>query len=346
MQTTNLSIGLLLGIVSGCMLGAFALPQKKIKTWKWENYWASFTLFSTLIFPLIIAFITIPSFIKVLNDTPKAILLQVFGFGIAWGIANIGYGISIKKLGIAMALALVLGINNVVGTILPIVIYQSDKLFQPVGFWIMGGVLIMLAGIVLCAIAGNVRSKEQCKFDTESNTSNNDKESSFSTGLVIAIVAGVLAASFNFALVSGKPIELIAIGRGANPINAANATWVVGLLGGFVVTLAYCAFLWQKNKTFTLFASKDAGTGWLMTALMGLLWFGGVMIYGNSVSKLGVLGSSLGWSIIQSVSIGSANLIGIFSGEFHGAKKSLNIMYVALIVLFAGILCIGYAGSL
>jgi hypothetical protein len=146
--------------------------------------------------------------------------------------------------------------------------------------------------------------------------------------------------------VSGKPIETIAISNGANPANAANATWVVGLSGGFIVTLLYCIYLWYKNKTFSLFISKGSTIGWSMTALMGLLWFGGVMLYGTSVGKLGVLGSSLGWPIIQSMSIGSGNVLGILTGEFNGAKKSLRIMYAALLLLFIGIVCIGYAGSL
>jgi hypothetical protein len=46
------------------------------------------------------------------------------------------------------------------------------------------------------------------------------------------------------------------------------------------------------------------------------------------------------------MSIGSGNVLGILSGEFTGAKKSLRIMYAALIMLFIGIVCIGYAGSI
>jgi hypothetical protein len=45
------------------------------------------------------------------------------------------------------------------------------------------------------------------------------------------------------------------------------------------------------------------------------------------------------------MSIGSGNVLGILSGEFNGAKKSLRIMYTALLLLFFGIVCIGYAGS-
>ncbi len=337
----NITLGLLLSLIAGLMLGSFALPQKKIKQWQWENYWAVFTLFGAFIFPLVIALITVPHLTEVIWSAPANVLWAVFGFGSAWGIANIGYGMSIQKLGIAMALALVLGINNAVGSILPILLYYPDKLTQPVGLWIISGVAIIICGIVLCAIAGNVREKEQNK----SNSGKSDK-GLFLFWLVIAIGTGILAAAFNFALIFGKPLEIIAISKGAIVTNAANATWVVGLTGGCIVTLLYCAFLWFKNKTFVLFVKSGTSINWLLAGLMGLLWFGGVMIYGMSASMLGVLGASIGWPIIQGMSVGSANFWGIVTGEFMGAAKAKKIMYLSLLFIILGVICIGYAGSL
>ncbi len=344
MQTENLIIGLSLSIVSGIMLGSFALPQKRIKVWQWENYWGTFTLFSAFLLPFIIAIITIPSFFLVITSTPGDVLLSVFLFGVAWGIANIGYGISIKKLGMALAFAIVLGMNNIVGTIAPLILNHPEKLSEPVGIWIMVGVAIMLLGIVFSSIAAKVRAKEL--HVSEKTPIGISKKSSLSNGILIAIVAGILAASFNFALIAGKPIELIAIEYGTQVNNASNMTWFIGLSGGFIVTFMYCAFLWKKNNTFSLFFSKQSGKGWYITLIMGVLWFGGVLLYGVSVNKLGTLGSSIGWPVIQSVSIGSANLLGILSGEFKGAKKSLKMVYISLLCLIIGICCIGYAGSL
>lgn len=123
-QTENIGSGLLLCLTSGFLLGAFALPQKKIKTWQWENYWASFTLFSAFVLPLIAAYYSVDSFWNTLQQIPVNIKLQVFWFGCAWGISNVGYGLSIKNLGIGISLAIVLGINSIVGTLLPIAIYQ------------------------------------------------------------------------------------------------------------------------------------------------------------------------------------------------------------------------------
>lgn len=340
----QLNSGLLLGVVSGIMLGIFALPQKKITNWKWENHWAGFTFFSAFLFPLTVALCTIPSCCQVIQLVPTKVLLQVFLLGSAWGIANIGYGISIQKLGIALGIAIVLGINSVVGTLLPILIYQPEKLFQPVGFWIELGILSMIIGIIFTSFAGNVRLKEQVR--TEDSGDNLTKKSNFLTGVLIAVLTGVMAASFNFALLAGKPIEVIAIQYGATQANASNLTWLIGLSGGCLVTLCYCFILWKKNKTFHLFWNNDSVKNCILTALMGFLWFGGVLLYGTSVGMLGGLGASLGWPIIQSVSIGSGNLIGIFTGEFHGAKRALKILFAAFLFLVVGIVCIGYAAKI
>jgi len=240
----QLNSGLLIGVVSGIMLGIFALPQKRITNWKWENHWAGFTFFSAFLFPLIVALYTIPSCCQVIQLVPTKVLLQVFLLGSAWGIANIGYGISIHKLGIALGIAIVLGINSVVGTILPILIYQPERLVQTVGFWIILGILSMIIGIILTSFAGNVRLKEQVRTDDSGN--NRTNKSSFITGVLIAVLTGVLAASFNFALLAGKPIEIIAIQYGATQANASNLTWLIGLSGGCLVTLCYCLILWKK----------------------------------------------------------------------------------------------------
>jgi len=338
MQTANLITGLSLSILSGIMLGSFALPQKRIKVWQWENYWGTFTFFSAFLFPFIVAYITNPAFFKIIDSTPAHILLTVFLFGVTWGIANIGYGLSIKKLGMALAFAIVLGMNNIVGTIAPLIINHPEKLTEPVGRWIMAGVAIMLVGILFSSIAAKVRDGELKK--SESTKSKESDKSTLSGGILIAIAAGILAASFNFALIAGKPIERIAMEFGTQLNNASNITWFVGLSGGFIVTMIYCSILLKRNNTFSLFYSKESSKAWLITLTMGILWFGGVVLYGVSVNRLGTLGASIGWPVIQSVSIGSANLLGLLTGEFKGAKKSIKW------VVTIGICIIGYAGSL
>lgn len=345
METTNVTTGIFLGILAGILLGSFALPMKKVKVWKWEHSWVMFSFWATIVFPLLMAFLTIPNLFSVYTQTPVKVILAVFLFGAGWGVANVGYGIGLKMVGLAMGTAIVLGLNNAIGAILPIFLYTPEKLLQPVGLTLSTAVLVMISGIVVLAIAGMKREKTLVA-DVKATVQNNEK-SMFLKGFIICLVAGVFGAMFNFALINGKPMETMAISLGATPINAANPTWVIALSGGFIVTLAYCIYLFKTNKNGNLFFTSGTRMNWIFTLIMGLMWYGGVAIYGMSVSKLGALGASIGWPIIQSMAVGSGNFWGIVTGEWKGSGKSaVTYMTIGLSLLFAGIIIVGYSATL
>ena len=159
MESTNITLGITLGIFSGLLHGSFALPMKKVKTWQWEHTWVMFSLWGTIVLPLMLAFITVPDLFSVYMQTPFNVLVVVFLFGAGWGVANVGFGIGLNMVGLAMGTAIVLGLNNAIGAILPIFLYNSDKILQPIGLTISAGVLVMIAGIIFCAIAGMKREK-------------------------------------------------------------------------------------------------------------------------------------------------------------------------------------------
>lgn len=345
METTNVTTGIFLGMVAGILLGSFALPMKKVKIWQWEHNWIMFSLWATVVLPLLMALLTIPNLLSVYTQTPTGVMLAVFLFGAGWGVANVGYGIGLKMVGLAMGTAIVLGLNNAIGAILPIFLYIPEKLLQPAGLTLLVAVMVMIAGIVVLAIAGIKREKS---IVTESNTKNQSADKSqFLKGFLICLVAGVFGAMFNFALINGKPMETIAIELGATPMNAANPTWVIALLGGFVVTLAYCFYLLKTNKNYRLFFAPETRMNWLFTLLMGLMWYGGVAIYGMSVSKLGALGASIGWPIIQSMAVGSGNFWGIVTGEWKGSgKQAVRFLLLGLALLFIGIIIVGFSATL
>lgn len=345
MEFSNVSTGIFLGVLAGVFLGSFAFPMKKVKIWQWEHTWILFSLWATVVLPLIMAVITIPNLMTVYTDTSTKVLITVFSFGALWGIANIGYGMGLKMIGLAMGTAIVLGLSNAIGAIFPIILFTPEKLLEPVGITLCIAVAIMVVGIVVCALAGLKREKALNSV-TES-TADAKKKSEFIKGLIICVVAGVFGAMFNFALISGKPIEIAAIGLGASPMQAANPTWVIALTGGFVVTLAYCVYLWVKNNNIKLFFSRGTGVNWALTLGMGVMWYAGVTIYGMSVSKLGILGASIGWPVIQSMAVGSGNFWGIVTGEWKGSGKApLRLMITGLLVLVVGIVIVGIAATL
>ncbi len=147
METTNVTTGIFLGIMAGILLGSFALPMKKVKIWQWEHSWVMFSFWATIVLPLLMAILTIPNLLSVYTQTPASVILAVFLFGAGWGVANVGYGIGLKMVGLAMGTAIVLGLNNAIGAILPILLYTPEKLLQPVGLTLSAAVLVMTAGV-------------------------------------------------------------------------------------------------------------------------------------------------------------------------------------------------------
>ena len=342
MDTLSLTFGLLLSLLSGSLLGTFAWPMKKMATWQWENIWIMYSIWGLILIPWIWAFLTVPNLLSIYEAAPLAVIVTVFLFGAGWGLSSIGFGISLNTLGIALGTAIVLGLINAIGTILPILILNPDAIVTRTGIFISIGVGIMLIGIVLSALAG-LQKEKALQIVTKSDVN----KRKFTKGLVISILAGLLGAMFNFGLIAGKPLEVLAIENGASSLNAANATWCISLFGGFIITLIYCVYLIRKNNSWNYFKKSGTNKYWVLTFIMGVMWFGGIALYGTAVMNLGNLGASIGWPIIQSMAILSGNIAGIFSGEWKDSgKKPLRTMLLGLLFLVVGISVISYAGTI
>lgn len=342
MESINLTFGLSLSLLAGIFLGTFAWPMKKITKWQWENTWLMYSFWGLILIPWLWTFLTVPNLLFIFGTVSISVLVTVFLFGAGWGLSSIGFGIGLNTLGLAIGTAIVLGLNNAIGAILPIILYTPEELSTPTGIGISLGVAIMLVGIVFCALAGSQKEKA-----LQSSSESNKKNSQFTKGLFICLFAGVFGAMFNFALLAGKPLEILAIQNGASKLNAANPTWCISLLGGFIVTLGYCFYLFRKNNSETLFHEGETWKNWVFTAIMGAMWFGGVALYGTAVMNLGRLGASIGWPVIQSMAVLSGNVIGIFAGEWQGTgKKPFMTMLFGLMLLVVGISVISWAGSL
>ena len=137
-----------------------------------------------------------------------------------------------------------------------------------------------------------------------------------------------MGAMFNFALITGKPIEEKAVELGAAVNDAPNATWCVALIGGFVTTLAYCLWLKSRNRSWRLYVADESGLNWLLTFFMGVMWFSGVALFGMAVTRLGPLGPSIGWPLIQSMAVASGNFWGGLGHRRMEGRWSESIWHV------------------
>ena len=128
---------------------------------------------------------------------------------------------------------------------------------------------------------------------------------------------------------------------------APNATWPIALMSGCLVAVVYCGHLMIKNENARDYVAAGSGVNWLYAASMALLWYGGVMCYGAAVTKLGELGASVGWAVLQSATVVAGVVLGFITGEWKAANRKIVVLLtVGVVWLIIGIVIVVYTGSL
>ncbi|MEN6384800.1 MAG: L-rhamnose/proton symporter RhaT [Phycisphaerales bacterium] len=329
--------------LGGILQGSFALPMKYTKKWKWENVWSMWSMWTLLIVPWIIGFLAIPNLLQVYAQSTFKSVFLVFFFGFIWGISAIAVGKGLDYLGLALGFSLIMGLVIAVGSILPLLIDNPQDILTQSGLRLIVGVIIVVAGMILSACAAVLKQKD---IASSIQTGELRQHKSFATGLVICVVAGLTAPMLNYAFIYGDQLRITAENLGATKTLAPNAIWTIALFGGFIINFVYCMWLVRKNKTVNLYKEKGTGLYYLYTLIMGILWAGGISVYGMATANLGKLGPSIGWGIFFGMAIFWANFLGLIAKEWKGVKsKTYIIMTVGLIILLLGIYIIGWANS-
>lgn len=310
-------LGVSLVMISGFMSGCCMLPVKFVRSWKWENVWLVFSILSLVVIPWSLAL----AFVGRLFDTYRALSahqLAVPGLlGAGWGIAQILFGVSVKRLGLGIAYAIIVGLSAVLGTVVPFFVQQQGLAKEHTLELIICGVLIMAVGIALTAWGGQINERAAAPVRSPVHRS-------YPLAIFLAVLCGLMAPMLNYSFAFGQDIAKVAVAFGNQPVRAAYAVWPVGLAGGLVPNLFYSAWLLVKNRTWSLFRSSPPDL--FRSSLMGVLWMGAFAIYGMSATFLGALGTSVGWGLLQIFMIMTAILAGVFTGEWRYASRSAKLL--------------------
>lgn len=337
----TVSTGILLALVAGILNGSFAAPTKYTVRWKWENIWAVWAFTAFFIVPWVVAIATVPDLFSVYADAGSRTLLVIIAFGAGYGIAAACFGLGVAALGIALNFAIALGLSTAVGSLIPLFTQHREQVFTSKGAAIIAGIVITLAGIVVCAIAG--RAKERALTPAQSSA----QTVSFGKGLTFAVVAGVGSPLLNFGLAYGDAVLRSAAAHGAGPATQSNAIWPVELTATLIPYLFYCAHLWRKNDSFRLFTASGTASYWLLGGLMGVLWMGSIELYGTAAVSMAGMGPVLGWPLFMSAIIITSNVWGFATGEWRGVRQStVNVMIGGMVLLIAGFVVLAWSSSL
>jgi L-rhamnose-H+ transport protein len=347
----NPSLGFVLAVLGGMLMGSFSLPMKKTSKWAWENTWLVWAVAALIITPWTIALLTCPRLLPVLAEAGAGTLIMVFLFGVGWGLGAVTFGQSISLLGMSTAFAISIGLTLALGSLIPMAKDPGVFLKQK-GATIAAGIALMIVGVIISAIAGS-RKEAQIRANTGKGPGDGPAPAAggsagvFLKGLTLAVLSGIFNPMLNFALSFGEKIKTAAATAGASPGGASDAIWALTLLGGFASNLVYCSFLLTRNRTWPGYRKPGTLSHWFLAVIMGVSWVLSVTIYGRAVPMMGKLGDSAGWAITMGCCIAASNVWGIVTGEWReGQGRPLNTMYAGLAVILVAIAIIGYGNSL
>jgi len=329
---------LILIAAAGGMQASFPVPMKLTTRWEWENIWLAFGCLGFVLLPGILAAVTVPHLGEVLSSSQSGSLLSAALFGLGWGCGSVCFGLGVKRLGIGLALSIILGLASALGSIIP----WLTSAIKPLGYSVLlwGGVFVMLFGVVVCSRAGQKREEKLRSGKGEARGGR-----AFWTGLAICTASGILSCFMNLGLAYGTDLIRHAMALGASAAMAPNILWLVIMSGGFVANLVYCAYLLFTRKSWGKYR-LETGRHLTWALVMALLWVGSLVAYGIGARKLGQLGPSVGWPILMSFNIVVSNLWGVSTGEWRGAgRQAAKTMVLGIGMLLVAVVIFGWAST-
>jgi L-rhamnose-H+ transport protein len=341
-MASSLSTGIFLTLLAGLMSGNCMLPLKFNRRWKYENTWLVFSVVSLVLLPWALALALVDHIFQTYRSLSLFQIAVPFLFGIGWGIAQVLFGISVVRLGLGLAYAIIVGLGALLGTLVPLFVQHRSQVNDNALIEILAGVAFMLVGIALSTRGGQIRERHTTARQIEGREPTMDSSTppsnQYLSAVLLAILCGVMAPMLNFSFAFGQDIAHQAVLLGNTELHAAYAVWPVGLAGGFIPNIAYSLYLLQNNRTWARFTLGSPDI--LLAILMGALWMGAFALYGMSSSYLGSLGTSIGWGLFQIFMIMTATLSGVVTGEWKRAPTSSRLL------LTSGFACLAVATTL
>ncbi len=338
----DLILPLIIILFASFFQGTFGIGMKYIQPLAWEAWWLIYALVAMIIFPCVWAFLVVPDLIGSIQATAGRTIWMAALFGFLWGIGGIMFGVSVNYIGVSITYGVVMGLASSMGSIIPL-LQMEDLGANPAVPYIILGVVLLLIGVVICAVAGIKRDKLQNaeKADNIERSGNN-----FKKGLLIAVICGILSALLNVGFSNASPVAVSAVKHGAVARNASLAAWVVVLLGAFVMNAVYSLFLLFKNNSWSSYGNSGSGKAYLWAILTGIFWFAALGVYGQGASLMGVLGPVIGWPMLLGFALIISNIWAYRSGEWNGAAAPFRLMLTGLAVLIVACMVLGFSNSL
>ncbi|MDX1909045.1 MAG: L-rhamnose/proton symporter RhaT [Bacteroidia bacterium] len=345
-------LGIVFHFIGGFASGSFYVPFRRVRGWAWESAWIVGGVFSWLIVPWVAAWLTVPGFREIIGAASAETLGWTYTFGVLWGIGGLTFGLAMRYLGMSLGMSVALGYCSAFGALVPTIYYALRPapgktgimaLFASAGGQlILTGVLVCLAGIAVCGLAGMRKERE---LDTEAKQAG-VAEFDLTKGLLVATISGILSACFNFGIEAGKDMAHAAVAAGHNPLFQNNVIFVVLLWGGLTTNLIWCLVLNFRHRSFGDYGNTQAPllNNYAWAALAGTTWFMQFFFYGMGESYMGNGASS--WILHMAFIIFISSAWGLLLREWRGVSRRTYLTIVTgvgLILLSVALVGLGNA---
>ena len=333
--------GVLLAIFAGLMLGLYALPEKFTKDFKYENTWSLFFLLTMFVVPIIASITLINGFGDIFGNMPTDIWIKMGLTSFLWGVGVMMWSKAINHIGLSLGFSLFIGTIILVGSVLPFIedgLPPTNKLTT-----ILLGLFVVLIGIFANGKAGCIREKVE-----KANHENSEQKGSMATGILIAVIGGLLATGFSYANAAGRPYlhEASQAAGNAEWITAVAVMFPIFISGGIVMT-AY--FLWQLStkKAWGDFKTPSFGKNFVLILVMAFFHYAASALFAFAAYKLGASGNTVGYAIFNTACVVTAIISGIITKEWVNASpKARKFLYMGLSCMVIGIIIVAYSNSL
>ncbi len=334
-----LLLGFLLVLLAGLLQGTFILPMTLVRKWSWEHTWATFSFLGMIVFNWMITLLFVPKTFTVYAASPPHDLAVLALFGLGWGVGAVLFGLGMARLGMALGYPVIMGLIASLGALIPLLVFFPRTIFTLKGLVLLVGTAIVVLGIVVCSVAGSQRMPSTTK-------SNPIPSDALNTGLVIAILAGILSCLPNVGMAFAKNVARVAETVGISQTASGNTVWALLFTLGSVANLSYCLVLMISKNTFRQYWNPEAPRNLSLSALMALLWIGSFYLYGAGAARLGRWGLVAGWPLFISISIVTGNIWGLRRGEWQSAAASARrLLNIGLAILIVAVIVVALSNS-
>ena len=342
--------GIIWAVSAGIMLGLYALPEKFTRNFSYENTWSLFFVITMFIVPYIAAVLLLNG-LQIFGMISSSVLVKMGIASLLWGIGVVLWGKAISHIGLSLGFSIFIGTLIFIGSLIPWFIdasgnFQINLPDNNILFTILAGLSIVLIGVVFNGRAGLIREADESDIKKEIPSST---KNSMLSGILIAVVGGVLATAFSYSNAIGKePFILAAQELGLAEWKASIGVMNVIYVSGGIAAIIYYAVALTSNKAWGLFKTKSLGKNVGFIIIMSILNFTASVTFSYAASELGPdAGKTVGYAIFNAMSVLTATLSGLIVGEWKQASSSARKnLYIGLISMVLGIIIVSIGNGL